>query len=48
MSATPSTINPRGDRKDHLDGLAVALLLGCCAVWGLGQVAAKLTLSRLA
>jgi len=47
MSATPATIHPRGDRKDHVDGLAVALLLGCCAVWGLGQVAAKLTLSEI-
>lgn len=34
-------------RKDHLDGLAVALLLGCCAVWGLGQVATKLTLGEI-
>jgi drug/metabolite transporter (DMT)-like permease len=35
------------DRKDHVDGLAVALLLGCCAVWGLGQVATKLTLAEI-
>jgi drug/metabolite transporter (DMT)-like permease len=28
-------------RKDRLDGLAVFLLLGCCASWGLNQVAIK-------
>jgi drug/metabolite transporter (DMT)-like permease len=33
------------DRKTHLDGLAVAALLLCCALWGLNQVAAKLTLA---
>lgn len=35
------------DRKAQLDGKAVALLLGCCAVWGLGQVAIKLTLAEI-
>jgi len=35
------------ERKDHVDGLAVALLLGCCAIWGLGQVATKLTLAEI-
>lgn len=34
-------------RKSRLDTLAVLLLLGCCAVWGLGQVAAKLALSDI-
>ncbi len=47
MSTTLPGVTPRSDRRDHLDGLAVALLLGCCAVWGLGQVAAKLTLSEI-
>jgi drug/metabolite transporter (DMT)-like permease len=49
MSASASTPTlPVGtQRKDHVDGLAVALLLGCCAIWGLGQVAAKLTLSEI-
>ena len=46
MSATLPAAR-HGDRKDHVDGRAVALLLGCCAVWGLGQVAAKLTLSEI-
>ena len=32
------------ERKARLDGLAVVALLGCCAVWGLGQVASKTTL----
>ena len=35
------------ERKDHLDTLAVLLLLACCAVWGLGQVAAKMTLVEI-
>jgi drug/metabolite transporter (DMT)-like permease len=34
-------------RKPHLDALAVALLIGCCAIWGLGQVAAKVSLSEI-
>jgi drug/metabolite transporter (DMT)-like permease len=29
------------DRKTHLDGVAVASLIGCCFLWGLNQVAAK-------
>jgi len=32
------------ERRARLDGLAVVALLGCCAVWGLGQVASKTTL----
>jgi len=34
-------------RKSELDALAVALLVGCCAIWGLGQVAAKVGLSEI-
>jgi drug/metabolite transporter (DMT)-like permease len=34
-------------RKDHLDGLAYALLLACCLFWGFQQVLAKATLSEL-
>jgi drug/metabolite transporter (DMT)-like permease len=33
------------DRKLHLDTVAVVALLSCCAVWGLGQVATKVTLA---
>ena len=47
MSTVRAAVTHPGDRKDHVDGLAVALLLGCCMVWGLGQVAAKLTLSEI-
>lgn len=32
------------ERRPRLDGRAVAALLACCAVWGLGQVAGKSTL----
>jgi drug/metabolite transporter (DMT)-like permease len=35
------------DRKAHLDGRAVVLLLVCCALWGLGQVATKLALAEI-
>ncbi len=35
------------ERKDHLDGRAVAVLLVCCAIWGVSQVAAKVTLTEL-
>ena len=46
--STRASPTPAGrERKDHVDGLAVALLLGCCAIWGLGQVAAKVTLSEI-
>lgn len=34
-------------RKDHIDGRALALLLLCCAIWGLGQVATKVTLAEI-
>jgi drug/metabolite transporter (DMT)-like permease len=36
-----------GVRRQHLDATAVALLLACCAIWGLGQVAIKLTLAEI-
>ena len=32
------------ERRARLDGLALVALLACCAVWGLGQVASKVTL----
>ncbi len=35
------------DRKTHLDGLAVMLLVGCCLTWGLGQVASKVALAEI-
>lgn len=34
-------------RKDHLDGLAVTLLLGCCLLWGFQQALAKATLAEV-
>lgn len=34
-------------RKDHLDGLAIALLLACCLFWGFQQVLAKASLSEM-
>ena len=35
------------DRKTRLDALAVALLVGCCLLWGLNQVATKVTLAEI-
>ena len=35
------------ERKDRLDPRAVVLLLGCCATWGLAQVAAKVSLAEV-
>jgi drug/metabolite transporter (DMT)-like permease len=35
------------ERKDHLDALAVASLVGCCFLWGLNQVAAKAALPEV-
>ena len=34
-------------RKDHLDGLAVAILLACCLFWGFQQVLAKATIPEV-
>jgi drug/metabolite transporter (DMT)-like permease len=34
-------------RKDHLDGLAIMLLLGCCLFWGFQQVLAKATIAEV-
>jgi drug/metabolite transporter (DMT)-like permease len=34
-------------RKDHLDRLALSLLLACCLFWGFQQVLAKATLAEL-
>lgn len=35
------------DRKPHLDARAVALLVACTALWGVAQVAAKVTLAEV-
>jgi drug/metabolite transporter (DMT)-like permease len=35
------------DRKLHLDGVALASVLVCCVVWGVGQVAAKVGVSEV-
>jgi drug/metabolite transporter (DMT)-like permease len=35
------------DRKARLDTRAVLLLVGCCLLWGLNQVAAKVTLAEI-
>src|SRR6218665_3527893 len=34
-------------RKDHLDGLAVGLLLVCCVLWGGQQVLVKATIAHM-
>lgn len=35
------------ERKERLDGLAVALLLTCCALWGINQAAMKVALADI-
>ncbi|ANH70056.1 DMT family transporter [Mitsuaria sp. 7] len=35
------------ERKQHLDSTAVVILLGCCVLWGLNQVAAKAALTEI-
>jgi len=35
-------------RKEHLDGLAMSLLLACCIFWGFQQVLIKATLPSIA
>jgi drug/metabolite transporter (DMT)-like permease len=35
------------ERKDHLDGLAITLLLACCLFWGFQQVLAKASLAEM-
>ncbi len=35
------------ERRSRLDGLAVALLVLCCMLWGLNQVATKVTLAEI-
>ncbi|CAM4060362.1 DMT family transporter [Paracidovorax anthurii] len=40
----PATLRPR---KDHLDTLAVALLLACCMFWGFQQVLVKATVAEV-
>ena len=34
-------------RREHLDTLAIALLVACCLFWGFQQVLVKATLSEL-
>ena len=35
-------------RKNHLDGLALSLLLACCLFWGFQQVLVKATVPEMA
>lgn len=39
---------PSAQRKDHLDGLAIGLLLACCMFWGLQQVLVKSIVNEVA
>jgi drug/metabolite transporter (DMT)-like permease len=40
-------MNKPPDRRERLDALAVGLLLLCCTLWGLNQVAAKVALAEV-
>ena len=39
---------PSAQRKDHLDGLAVGILLACCMFWGLQQILVKSIVTEVA
>jgi drug/metabolite transporter (DMT)-like permease len=39
---------PMNSRKEHLDGLAVGILLACCMFWGLQQVLVKSIMDEVA
>ncbi len=41
LARARARVTPATARKPHLDGLAVVLLVSCCFLWGLNQVAAK-------
>jgi drug/metabolite transporter (DMT)-like permease len=45
--APASTPTPAPVRKDHLDALAVGLLLVCCLFWGLQQVLVKASMAEM-
>ncbi len=45
--SSPQEKTPAPQRKEHLDGLAYAVLLACCLFWGLQQVMAKATISEV-
>ncbi|MDG0853346.1 DMT family transporter [Roseateles puraquae] len=45
--AAPATPPAPAQRRAHLDPRAVALLLGCCLLWGINQVAAKAALTEI-
>src|SRR6187551_3373600 len=45
MSAADPSL--RGQRRPHLDAVAIASLLLCCVLWGLNQVAAKVALAEI-
>ena len=34
-------------RKDSLDAVALVIVLACCVVWGLSQVAAKISMTQM-
>ncbi len=40
-------MTPPPARRESLDALAIAMLLACCLLWGLNQVAAKVALADL-
>ncbi|MGV1009038.1 MAG: DMT family transporter [Dermatophilaceae bacterium] len=43
----PSPAQPSAERRPHLDSSGVVLIVGCCLVWGLGQVASKVALGQV-
>jgi drug/metabolite transporter (DMT)-like permease len=46
-TAEQATIDPMRERKQHLDALAISLLLACCLFWGFQQILIKTTVGEV-
>jgi drug/metabolite transporter (DMT)-like permease len=46
-TAVQANIDAMTDRKNHLDGLAISLLLACCLFWGFQQILIKTTVGEV-
>ena len=43
----PANISPMSARQQHLDALAISLLLACCLFWGFQQILIKITVAEV-
>ena len=47
QAGRPANIGPMRARKEHLDTLAICLLLVCCVFWGFQQILIKTTVAEV-